>query len=69
MRTKSDHNTGRRPALRLSRILPLAALLIALLIALFLVGGVQQDTSATSMVGDGYLWVLVVTLRVLLQPR
>ncbi len=44
----------------------MAATLIALLVALFLVSGVQQDTVATSMLGDGYLWVLVLTLLALL---
>ena len=57
---------GRRPARLLSRTLPLAAVLAALLVALFLVSGVQQGDAETSMLGDGYLWVLVLTLLALL---
>jgi len=48
----------------LFRTLPLIALLTALLVALFLVGGVQKDTGSTSgaLAGGGYLWVLVITV-------
>jgi nitrogen fixation/metabolism regulation signal transduction histidine kinase len=48
---------------RLLRILPVAALVITLLIALLLVSGVQQDVpgSLGAMLAEGYLWVLVVT--------
>jgi len=58
----SKHRSPRR----LLRTLPLVAVLAALLVALFLVSGVQQDSSRTSMLGDGYLSVLVVTLLALL---
>lgn len=59
---------NRRSTRRLVRILPLAAVLIALLVALFLVSGVQQDAGegGSSMLGDSYLWVLVLTLLALL---
>ena len=49
----------------LFRTLPLIALLAALLIALFLVSGVQQETAGDDFLDDGYLWVLVVTLLAL----
>jgi nitrogen fixation/metabolism regulation signal transduction histidine kinase len=57
----------RRSARRLRRTLPTVAVLIALLVALFLVSGVQQDGSeiSDSMLGDRYLWVLVMTLLAL----
>ena len=47
----------------LFRTLPLAALLAALLVALFLVSGVQKDAAGASgsLLGEGYLWVLIVT--------
>jgi len=53
-------------ARRLLRTLPLAVILIALLIALFRVSGVKQDSAGASMLGDAYLWVLVLTLFALL---
>ncbi len=45
------------------RILPVAALIITLLIALLLVSGVQQDipSGLAALLAEGYLWVLVVT--------
>jgi len=48
----------------LFRTLPLVALLAALLVALFLVSGVQKEVPGTSnpRLGDEYLWVLVVTI-------
>ncbi len=48
----------------LFRTLPLIALLAALLVALFLVSGVQNDPASTSgvLAGGGYLWVLVITV-------
>jgi len=51
----------------LYRTLPLLALLSALLVALFLVSGVQRESTgpAGSSLGDEYLWVLVVTLLAL----
>ncbi len=61
---------------RLLRILPVTALIFALLIALLLVSGVQQDAaqspaqnpawSLNSLLEEGYLWVLVVTLGAVL---
>ena len=47
---------------RLIRILPVAALVLTLLIALLLVSGVQQDLPGTlgALLEEGYLWVLVV---------
>ena len=49
----------------LFRTLPLVALLAALLIALFLVSGVQTET-AGGLLGDGYIWVLIVTVLALI---
>jgi len=46
----------------LFRTLPLVALLAALLVALFLVSGVQRESAGDAFLGDGYLWVLVVTV-------
>lgn len=60
---RSSRSWGRR----LLRILPVAALLMTLLIALLLVSGVQQDGQQTvggslaALLAEGYLWVLVVT--------
>ncbi len=48
----------------LFRTLPLVALLAALLIALFLVSGVQRESGGV-LVEDGYVWVLVVTILAL----
>ncbi|HET6565421.1 MAG TPA: HAMP domain-containing protein, partial [Xanthomonadales bacterium] len=49
---------------RLLRILPVTALIFALLIALLLVSGVQQDipSGLSALLAEGYLWVLVVTV-------
>jgi nitrogen fixation/metabolism regulation signal transduction histidine kinase len=49
----------------LLRTLPLVALLAALLVALFLVSGAQQETAGDGLLDDGYLGVLVVTLLAL----
>lgn len=49
----------------LFRTLPVAALLAALLVALFLVSGVQKETAGDDFLDEGYLWVLVVTLLAL----
>jgi hypothetical protein len=46
----------------LFRTLPLIALLAALLVALLLVGGVQQETAGGDFLDDGYLWVTRSTL-------
>jgi len=61
---RSNRSWGRR----LLRILPAAALLTTLLIALLLVSGVQQDTpgSLSAFVAEGYLWVLVVSAAAVL---
>ncbi len=52
----------------LLRTLPIAAILVALLIALFLVSGVQQvaEDGSTSWLEQGYVWVLVLTVLALL---
>jgi nitrogen fixation/metabolism regulation signal transduction histidine kinase len=49
----------------LYRTLPLLALLVALLVALLLVSGVQDENAESGLLGDGYLWVLVVTVAAL----
>jgi nitrogen fixation/metabolism regulation signal transduction histidine kinase len=49
----------------LFRTLPLVALLTALLVALLLVSGVQRETAGESVLEDGYLWVLLVTVLAL----
>lgn len=60
---RSSRSWGRR----LLRILPVTALIFALLIALLLVSGVQQDVpqnvawGLSALLAEGYLWVLVVT--------
>jgi nitrogen fixation/metabolism regulation signal transduction histidine kinase len=56
--------SSRSWARRLLRILPVAALISTLLIALLLVSGVQQDVggSLAALLAEGYLWVLVVTV-------
>jgi nitrogen fixation/metabolism regulation signal transduction histidine kinase len=53
---------GERSKLRrlVFRTLPLIALLVALLVSLFLVSGVQRE-SGDALLDDGYLWVLVIT--------
>jgi nitrogen fixation/metabolism regulation signal transduction histidine kinase len=56
----------RQPARQVLRTLPLAAVLVALLVALFLVSGTQQDAGRTSMFDDVYVWVLALTLLALL---
>ncbi|NNJ64113.1 MAG: hypothetical protein HKP16_00995, partial [Xanthomonadales bacterium] len=48
----------------LFRTLPLLALLVALLVALLLVSGVQTD-AGDLLGGDGYLWVLLVSVAAL----
>jgi len=61
-------STGQNRARRLLfRTLPLLALLAALLVALFLVSGVQRESTgpAGSGLGDEYLWVLVISLLAL----
>jgi nitrogen fixation/metabolism regulation signal transduction histidine kinase len=61
--TRKDGRTRRM----LFRTLPLLALLVALLVALFLVSGVQRETAdpAGSGLGDEYVWVLIVTVLAL----
>jgi nitrogen fixation/metabolism regulation signal transduction histidine kinase len=49
----------------LFRTLPLVALLTALLVALLLVSGVQREPAGESVLDDGYLWVLLVTVLAL----
>ena len=58
----------KRTSKRTRRFLPLLAMLVALLVALFLVSGARQGPlgSADEMLGDGYLWVLVITALALL---
>lgn len=65
---RNMNSSGKRPARLLSRTLPLLALLAALLVALFLVSGAQQGTPgpADDLLGDGYLWVLLITALALL---
>ena len=43
------------------RILPMLALLAALLVSLFLISGVQKETS-DALMDNGYVWVLIVTI-------
>lgn len=52
----------------LSRTLPLLAILSSLLLALFLVSGVQQNSpgSVDDLLGDSYIWVLLVTALALM---
>jgi nitrogen fixation/metabolism regulation signal transduction histidine kinase len=59
MSRKGNHQLKRF----LSRTLPIASVLAALLIALFLVSGVQQDASG---VNSPYIWVLLITVFALL---
>lgn len=63
--TRSRSGTRSRTRRLLFRTLPLLALLATLLVALFLVSGVQQQTAGDSLLEDGYLWVLVITLLAL----
>ena len=67
MTSKADRNNKRLRRL-LSRTLPLLAVLAALLLALFLVSGAQQESlgPADELLGDSYIWVLVVTAVALL---
>ncbi len=64
--------SSRSWGIRLLRILPVAALIFALLIALLLVSGVQQEVqqglgdSLAALLAEGYLWVLVVTASAVL---
>jgi nitrogen fixation/metabolism regulation signal transduction histidine kinase len=62
----ADASRGKSRRL-LFRTLPLLALLAALLVALFLVSGVQREATdaSGSGLGDEYLWVLVVTVLAL----
>jgi nitrogen fixation/metabolism regulation signal transduction histidine kinase len=57
-------NRAKRTRRFLFRTLPLAALLAALLVSLFLVSGVQQEGGDATL-NDRYLWVLIVTLLAL----
>ena len=57
-------NRAPRTRRLLFRTLPMAALLAALLVSLFLVSGVQQENGDTSL-DDSYLWVLIVTVAAL----
>jgi len=52
---------------RLKRLLTLVAMLATLLLALFLISGVQQDSLGTriTFLDDNYVWVLVVTVLAL----
>jgi nitrogen fixation/metabolism regulation signal transduction histidine kinase len=52
---------------RLKRLLSLVAILLSLLIALFLVSGVQQGSpgTGTTFLDDNYVWVLMSTVLVL----
>ena len=61
-------NRAPRTRRLLFRTLPMAALLAALLVSLFLVSGVQQENGDTSL-DDSYLWVLIVTVAVALQDQ
>ncbi len=49
----------------LFRILPMLALLSALLVSLFLISGVQKE-SGDALLDDGYIWVLIVTVFALI---
>lgn len=55
---------ARRTRRLLFRTLPLVALLAALLVSLFLVSGVQQESGDASL-DDSYLWVLIITVAAL----
>ncbi len=59
--------TAERRNKRLKRLLSLVAILLSLLIALFLVSGVQQGSpgTGTTFLDDNYVWVLMVTVLVL----
>ena len=48
-------------------MLTLVAMLVTLLLALFLISGVQQDSLGTriAFLDDNYVWVLVVTVLAL----
>lgn len=62
-------NVDTRPKNRLNRwlfrIIPMLALLIALLVALFLISGVQRE-SQDALLDNSYVWVLIVTVFALL---
>ena len=62
-------NADTRPKNRLNRwlfrIVPMLALLVALLVALFLISGVQRE-SQDALLDDSYVWVLIVTVFALL---
>jgi len=61
----SGATTSKRTRRLLFRTLPLVALLTALLVALLLVSGVQRESAGQSILEDGYLWVLLVTVLAL----
>jgi len=67
MTKKSDRDSKRFRRFR-SRTLPLLAILSALLVALFLVSGVQQQSpgAVDDLLGNSYVWVLLVTALALL---
>jgi nitrogen fixation/metabolism regulation signal transduction histidine kinase len=62
--TRSTRNKGRLNRL-VFRILPMLALLSALLISLFLISGVQKE-SGDALMDNGYVWVLIVTVFALI---
>lgn len=66
MNTNPQNTADRRTSIRLWRTVPMAVLLIALLIALFMISGAKQDTVGTTWLDDYYMWVLVVTLLVVI---
>ena len=65
---KNKDRKNKRLRRLLSRTLPLLAILSALLVALFLVSGVQQDSlnSVDDLLGNSYIWVLLITALALL---
>ena len=65
---KHRERKNRRLKRLLSRTLPLLAILSSLLLALFLVSGGQQDSlgSVDDLLGNSYVWVLLVTALALL---
>jgi len=66
--SKKAERDGKRLRRLLSRTLPLLAILSSLLVALFLVSGAQQKSLASvdDLLGDSYVWVLLVTALALL---
>jgi nitrogen fixation/metabolism regulation signal transduction histidine kinase len=67
MSKKAERDSKRLRRL-LSRTLPLLAILTSLLVALFLVSGAQQKSLASvdDLLGNSYVWVLLVTALALL---